>query len=160
MANQLIARFAVTGWEPRTLEGLGEDWIGAVTMRKSFTSGITGESVALFVSAGDVEGQRTYFALERITGSVEGAGPGSVTVQHGGAEADPAAWFGVIVPGSGTGGFAGWAGSARIEHDGDGAYFVIELSTEPSPGDSPAGSPGDSRGDSPGDSPAGSPGGS
>src|SRR6266446_142355 len=52
---------------------------------------------------------------------------GSVTVQHGGLESDPGTWFGHIVPGTGTGGFAGWSGSARIVHDEQGAYFEIEL---------------------------------
>ena len=46
-------------------------------------------------------------------------------------------WFGLmtfattftagIVPGTGTGGFAGWTGSARIVHDDQGAYFEINL---------------------------------
>ena len=131
MANHLIARFAVTGWEPRTLEDIaGDGWVGAVTMRKDFTSGITGQSVALFVSSGEVEGQRCYFAAERITGAVGSGEPGGVTVHHGGLESDPGSWFGVIVPNTGTGGFEGWAGSARIEHDDDGAYFVIDLSPE------------------------------
>ena len=35
---------------------------------------------------------------------------------------------GHIVPNTGTGGFAGWSGSARIRHDDQGAYFEIELS--------------------------------
>ena len=32
-----------------------------------------------------------------------------------------------IVPGTGTGDFAGWTGSARIIHDEQGAYFEINL---------------------------------
>jgi hypothetical protein len=32
-----------------------------------------------------------------------------------------------IVPGTGTGAFAGWTGSARIVHDNQGAYFEINL---------------------------------
>jgi hypothetical protein len=36
-------------------------------------------------------------------------------------------WFGHIVPGTGTDGFAGWTGSARIVHDDQGAYFEINL---------------------------------
>jgi len=32
------------------------------------------------------------------------------------------------VPGTGTGDFAGWTGSARIIHDEQGAYFEINLS--------------------------------
>jgi hypothetical protein len=50
-----------------------------------------------------------------------------VTVQHGGLESDPDVWFGHIVPNTGTGGFAGWSGSARIRHDDKGAYFEIKL---------------------------------
>jgi hypothetical protein len=58
----------------------------------------------------------------------DGGEEGSVTVQHGGLESDPDIWFGHIVPNTGTGGFAGWSGSARIRHDDQGAYFEIELS--------------------------------
>jgi len=35
--------------------------------------------------------------------------------------------FGHIVPGTGTGGFSGWSGSARIVHDDRGPYFEIDL---------------------------------
>jgi hypothetical protein len=31
------------------------------------------------------------------------------------------------VPGTGTDGFTGWTGSARIVHDDQGAYFEINL---------------------------------
>jgi hypothetical protein len=54
---------------------------------------------------------------------------GSVTVQHGGLESDPDTWFGHIVPGTGTGDFAGWSGQARIRHDDQGAYFEITLAS-------------------------------
>ena len=52
--------------------------------------------------------------------TVDSAEPRQVTE----LEAD---WFGHIVPGTGTGGFAGWTGSARIVHDDQGAYFEINL---------------------------------
>ena len=126
--TQLIARFAVTGWEPRTIEGVEESWAGAVEMRKTYSSGLTGESVALFVSSGAEEGQRSYFAAERITATTEDGRSGSVTVHHGGLESEPGTWFGHVVPGSGTEDFADWSGPAHIEHDDAGAYFVFELS--------------------------------
>ncbi|HEX2821688.1 MAG TPA: DUF3224 domain-containing protein [Streptosporangiaceae bacterium] len=66
-------------------------------------------------------------ATERITGHAGGGQEGAVTVQHGGLESDPGTWFGHIVPGTGTGGFAGWSSSARIIHDDQGAYFEIKL---------------------------------
>lgn len=119
---QLIARFSVTGWDEQPLTGLDGGWLQAVRMSKSFSSGLVGESVALFVSAGEVEGQRCYFATERITTPT-----GSVTVQHGGLESAPDRWFGSIVPQSGEGEFAAWSGTAKIEHDDEGAYFVFDL---------------------------------
>lgn len=123
----LIARFAVDGYEIRTVEGLEADWVGLMTFAKTFTAGIIGHATTLFMAAGSEEGSRSYVATERITGRVEGGEEGSVTVQHGGLESDPATWFGHIVPGTGTGGFAGWSGSARIVHDDQGAFFEIDL---------------------------------
>jgi hypothetical protein len=127
----LIARFNVNGWDERTLDSWGDGleggWVGAVEMRKEFTEGITGSSVALFVSSGETEGQRSYFAAERITGTTDDRRSGSVTVHHGGLESAPETWFGHVIPGSGTEDWADWSGSARIEHDDTGAFFTFEL---------------------------------
>ena len=123
----LIARFRVDAVEPRQVDGLDADWVGLMTFAKTFTSGITGQSTTLFMSAGSDEGSRSYVATERISGRADDGREGSVTVQHGGLESDPGSWFGHIVSGTGTGGFAGWAGSARIVHDDQGAYFEITL---------------------------------
>ena len=123
----LVARFQVDGYEIRKVEGLEADWVGLMTFAKTFTAGITGHATTLFMAAGSEEGSRSYVATERITGHPEGGEDGSVTVQHGGLESDPATWFGHIVPGTGTGGFAGWSGSARIVHDDRGAFFEIDL---------------------------------
>jgi len=123
----LVARFQVDGYEIRKVEGLEADWVGLMTFAKTFTAGIVGQATTLFMAAGSEEGSRSYVATERITGHVEGGEEGSVTVQHGGLESDPATWFGHIVPGTGTGGFAGWSGSARIVHDDQGAFFEIDL---------------------------------
>ena len=123
----LIARFTVDGFEPRTVPGVDADWVGVLTFAKTFTAGITGQATTLFMSAGTDEGSRSYVATERITGRADDGREGSVTVQHGGLESDPATWFGHIVPGTGTGDFAGWSGSARIVHDDQGAFFEIDL---------------------------------
>jgi hypothetical protein len=123
----LIARFKVDGFEPRQVTGLEADWVSVLTFAKTFTSGIVGHATTLFMSAGTQEGSRSYVATERITGRTDDGSEGSVTVQHGGLESDPATWFGHIVPGTGTGGFTGWSGSARIVHDDQGAHFDIKL---------------------------------
>ena len=125
----LIARFQVDGYEPRQVTGLDADWFGLMTFAKTFTSGIIGHATTLFMAAGTAEGSRSYVATERITGHREDGAEGSVTVQHSGLESDPGTWFGHIVPGTGTGAFADWSGSARIVHDDQGAYFEIELAS-------------------------------
>ena len=124
----LIARFKVEGFEPRQVTGLDADWVGVLTFEKTFTAGIIGKATTLFMSAGTEEGSRSYVATERITGRTEDGAEGSVTVQHGGLESDPATWFGHIVRGTGTGAFKGWSGSARIIRDDQGPYFEISLS--------------------------------
>jgi Protein of unknown function (DUF3224) len=123
----MIARFQVDSAEPRQVGGLDADWFGLMTFEKTFTSGIIGQATTLFVAAGTEEGSRSYVATERISGRTDDGREGSLTVQHGGLESDPASWFGHIVPGTGTGDFAGWSGSARIVHDDQGPYFEINL---------------------------------
>jgi hypothetical protein len=123
----LIARFTINGWDERSIDGIDPSWVGAVRMGKEFTEGLTGTSVGLFVSSGETEGQRSYLAAERITASTDDGRSGSVTVHHGGLESSPETWFGHVVPGSGTDDFADWSGSARIEHDDRGAFFVFDL---------------------------------
>jgi len=123
----LIARFSVDGAQPTAAEGLEADWVGLLVFSKTFTSGITGTAHTLFMSAGEQEGSRSYVATERVTGRTDDGREGAFTVQHGGLESDPSTWFGHIVPTTGTGDFADWRGSARIQHDEDGAYFEIDL---------------------------------
>ena len=103
------------------------DWFCLMTFAKTFTSGIIGHAITLFMSAGTQEGSRSYVATERITGRTDDGQEGSVTVQHGGLESSPDSWFGHIVPGTGSGGFAGGLGSARIVDDDQGPYFEIKL---------------------------------
>jgi hypothetical protein len=123
----VIARFQVDSVEPRQVVGLDAEWLALMTFEKTFTSGIIGQSTTLFMSAGTEEGSRSYVATERISGRTDDGRDGSVIVQHGGLESDPGSWFGHIVPGTGTGDFASWSGSARIVHDDQGAYFEIKL---------------------------------
>lgn len=126
------ARFSVTGWDPAPLAELGltgadDDWVGAITMKKIYSSGIVGESIAHFISSGD-EASRGYLAAERVTGTLDDGRSGSFTVHHGGTQVgDDLAIFGSIIAGTGTGDFASFAGAATIIHDEDGPYFQFEL---------------------------------
>jgi hypothetical protein len=123
----LIARFRIEGHAERRVEGLDADWLGLMTFEKAFYAGLTGSATTVFCSAGSEEGSRSYVATERIEGTTDDGKSGSFVVQHGGLESDPSTWFGHLVPGTGTGDFADWRGSALIRHDDQGAYFEIDL---------------------------------
>jgi hypothetical protein len=123
----LVARFQVDGAEPISVAGIEGDWVQVLKFSKTFTSGIVGKATTLFTAAGTEEGSRSYVATERVEGRTDDGREGAVTIQHGGLESDPGTWFGHLVPKTGTGGFSGWSGSARIVHDEDGAYFDIRL---------------------------------
>lgn len=124
----ITARFTVTGWDEATLSDPFDGWLGAVVMRKVYNDGLVGDSVAHFISSGDDEHGRGYLAAERVTGTLPDGRTGSFTVHHGALQSpdDPSA-FGHIVPGTGTGDFAGFAGTARIVHDDDGVMMVFTL---------------------------------
>lgn len=126
--GEITARFEVTGFEPSTIPGIEGDWVSAVIMRKTFTEGLIGTSVAHFVSSGTEEAGRGYLAAERITGALDDGRSGSFTVHHGALQHpdDPSA-FGYIVPGTGTGDFVGFSGGASILHDDRGPYFVFSM---------------------------------
>ncbi|WP_345761473.1 DUF3224 domain-containing protein [Diaminobutyricibacter sp. McL0608] len=127
MSETITARFQVTSWDPAELSGIDGDWVGAVTMRKTYTAGLIGESVAHFISSGDESG-RGYLAAERVTGTLDDGRSGSFTVHHGALQhPDDDSAFGYIVPGTGTDDFAPFAGSARIVHDEAGPFFVFTL---------------------------------
>ena len=123
----LVARFTVEDAQPTQPADLEADWVGLLIFTKAFTSGIIGTATTLFMSAGTEEGSRSYVATERISGRTDDGREGRFTVQHGGLESDRSTWFGHIVPKTGAGDFADWAGSARIQHDDVGAYFEIEF---------------------------------
>ena len=122
----LYARFRVDKAEPSSVPGIEHGWANVMVFTKTFLTGIDGTATTLFMSAGSVEGRRSYVATELIVGRTEDGRDGSFVVQHGGVEDDPATWFGHIVPATGTGGFRSWVGSARIQHDNKGPYFEID----------------------------------
>lgn len=128
-STTIIARFDITSWEGTDLPGVNEGWATGAAMAKTFTAGINGTSDGLFVTSGEIEGQRAYIATERITATLDDGRSGSFVVQHGGLESAPDTWFGYIVPGTGTDDFEGITGQAPIRHDETGAYFELALAT-------------------------------
>lgn len=128
IVETLTARFALTVATPLELPGVVGGWAQGLAMHKTFTSGLVGESDLVFLSSGEEETGRGYVAVERIEGTLDDGRSGSFTVHHGGMQTpSDSGQFGNIVPGTGTGDFAHFAGSAAIQHDDDGPFFVLSL---------------------------------
>ena len=112
--------------EPPFLERDGIKLNRAV-VRKEFSGGMAGSSEAWMTAAlTGTPGSAGYVAVERFTGSVGGR-TGSFVLQHSGVMAGGEAECSVrIVPGSGTGEFAGISGTLRIDDDEGEHSYVLD----------------------------------
>lgn len=122
--NTITAHFDVTGWVPNPLrEPLGATSFDRVTVTKTFTGAVSGESTAELLTAANDVGA-SYVANEVFTGTIDGR-TGSIVIAHGGVVAGTESEsFGAIVPGSGTDGLAGCTGQVRYNRDADGVHTV------------------------------------
>ena len=124
---QIIASFAITGWDETVYDEPAEGpKLARATVRKTFTGALTGTSVTeLLTARGD--GGSGYVASERVTGTLDGR-TGTFVLQHGGIDGpDGTTAFGTILAGSGTGELAGLTGTARYEHTDDAATLTLDL---------------------------------
>ena len=123
----VVARFDVVAWDPASLPQIDGDWVSAITMRKTYTAGIVGSSIAHFISSGD-EANRAYLAAEQISGTLDDGRTGTITIHHGGVQSIAAnTSFGYLIPGTGSGDFADWHGTALITHDAHGAILTLAV---------------------------------
>jgi hypothetical protein len=100
--------------------------VGIATMEKRYAGQVEGRSATVFTAAFDqATGVGTYVAMESFDGSLAGAQGtfnfAHLASTHGTDRVDEAF---VIVPGSGTGGLTGIAGSGGLTVDADGTHRV------------------------------------
>lgn len=130
IVETITARFDLAAATPIDLLGVEGGWAQGMAMHKTFTAGLVGQSDLIFLSSGEEETGRGYVAVERVTGTLDDGRSGAFTVHHGAMQTpSDSGQFGNIVPGTGTGDFAHFTGSAAIQHDDDGAFFVLSLIT-------------------------------
>ena len=111
--------------------GSEPDWGGfaRLSIDKRFHGGLEGTSRGQMMADGDPKsGFGGYVALERVTAELDGR-KGSFTLQHSGTmdrgRADMAV---AVVPGSGTGGLKGIAGTFRIFIEGGKHSYEFDYS--------------------------------
>ena len=100
--------------------------VGVATMEKRFSGDVDGRSATVFTAAFDqASGVGTYVAMESFDGSLGGVA-GTFNFAHVASTrgTDRLDESFLLVPGSGTGGLAGIAGSGGMTIDADGTHRV------------------------------------
>jgi hypothetical protein len=124
--------FEVTGWEPTPYdESIESAKLSKVVIKKKITGEMEGDSVGDGIFCACADGSASYVVVERVTGKM-GERKGTFVMQHGGIVNKGAveSQFGNIVPGSGTDGFEGLAGTVLFQHDESGAFIHLDLNIE------------------------------
>jgi hypothetical protein len=125
-------KFEVTGWSPRPYDETVESAkLSYVTIKKTFSDGLDGESTGEGLFCECEDGSASYVVIERVTGKMNDR-QGTFVMQHGGIVNKGAveSQFGNIVPGSGTDGFACIGGTVLFQHDEAGAFIHFDLTFE------------------------------
>ncbi|GAA3226463.1 DUF3224 domain-containing protein [Nonomuraea helvata] len=116
--------FDTAGWDAKPpFEERDGVSLGLVTMSKTFHGDLTGTSVVhLLVAATEVEDSKSYVALERIEGTLDGRS-GAFVVQHNAVSDRGKQSLTVsVVPDSGTGDLRGLRGEMNILIGPDGGH--------------------------------------
>jgi hypothetical protein len=107
------------------------DATGRFDFSKVWSGGLMGTSRGLMLSAGDpATGEAGYVALEVFEGAIDGH-RGTVALQQSGlmSDGDQVLHYD-LVPGSGTGGLVGFAGSVELNIQ-DGTHRVVVRYSKP-----------------------------
>lgn len=131
MAETIRARFDVLEWNESEAAADGRDGPAtSAVVEKRYRAGLIGRSSAAVLMVRNESGA-AYTAIEGFHGTL-GERSGGMSFVHGGIHSEEGdVPFGYVVPGSGTGGFAGVAGTLSFGHDAEGAYVDLELVLPP-----------------------------
>jgi len=126
---KFTSTFEIKGWDVAETGGVDElADVGRATIRKSFAGELEGTSIGYGLLLQTPEQTGGYVVIERVTAKADGR-EGTFVIQHYGVRdaAGGGPWYGDVVPGSGTDGFAGVTGTFAIQHDEGGAIFTFDL---------------------------------
>lgn len=117
--------FVIDDWVASDLEAPAGHATSTAVVRKTFSGGIAGTSLAhLVLAQTPTEGSMAYVGLERLDVVLDGRG-GTFLLMHSALSVRgeaTATW--TIVPDSGTGGLTGITGTADIQNTGEAVHIV------------------------------------
>jgi hypothetical protein len=116
--SRLAGTFEVSGWDSRDYDSADGVAFARVTMNKLYVGALEGTGTTTVLTVNGPGGPAAYVALERFTGTLDGAA-GSAVLRHSVAESPATA---ILVPTAGQGVFAGRQGVLTIELDAQGTH--------------------------------------
>jgi hypothetical protein len=125
MTLHATSAFAITGWEPTTLDDRDGVSLTRTKVTKTFTGDLEGTSVAELLMAGAPNDSAAYVGFERIEGKLNGR-TGSFILHHNAVSVPGeqfASW--TIMADSGTGELQGISGAAQIVIDAEGGHTLV-----------------------------------
>lgn len=129
----IAGEFNVTDWKESTLAELGPDAkISEARVTQQFSGGLKGEGSVTWIMCYTSAKSARFVGMQRFTGAIDGGKGGFVMETDGDFDGTTAKWRATIVPGSGTGEFAGISGEGRFAAPhGSKATWTLDYSIEP-----------------------------
>lgn len=126
--TRATAVITVHKYEPATYDEPAEGpALARIHVEESFSGDISGDGLVEFLQAARADGSASFVGIERVTGTVAGR-EGTFLLQDAGTvegNAVSGEWF--VIPGSGTGGLAGFRGEGGFRANlGEGAQVHLD----------------------------------
>lgn len=129
MSKQIIIPFQVTAWDAvNTDETTVTPTLSRVTVKKTFSGEVKGESTGELLMCASENGAAGYTILDRFFIEIEGR-KGSFVAIHGGMTDEMKA-SGRIVPDSGTEELKGISGTLEFKSDETGKRIILDYLLE------------------------------
>lgn len=112
--------------EPKEQYNAGDVDFGRFSVTKKFHGDLEGTSTVDMLTAVSKSGPRSYAALERVTGTLNGKQGSFVLLQRGTNIKDSQTLTVIVAPGLGTGALAGLEGEMKISIVGKEHHYEFE----------------------------------
>ena len=126
--TRATAVITVHKYEPATYDEPAEGpALSTIHVEESFSGDISGAGVVEFLQAALADGSASFVGIERVTGTVAGREGAFLLQDAGTVEGNVVSgeWF--VIPGSGTGGLAGFRGEGGFRANlGEGAQVHLD----------------------------------
>ena len=128
----LNGEFTVTSWDESTYaEGEGERKLTRATVTQDVAGDIVGSGQVEWLMSYGEDGSAHFVGFHQFEGAIDGREGSVVFETIGEFDGTEATWTAKIVPGSGTGGWAGMRGEGRFRAPhGSKAWFTLDCSLD------------------------------